>query len=272
MSTIETERYPYEASSEKKAVLYRMVMENHLCPFGLKSRHLLKSNGYTVEDHHLTTREETDTFQRTHDVATTPQTFIDGERIGGHDDLRRFFGKAVTESGETTYEPVIAIFSMTALMALALIYNLSTGYMPGEGWGLFASAIQWFLAFSMCALAIQKLQDVEGFTNGFLGYDLLARRWVPYAYIYPYAEAFAGIGMIALIGSGSPLIWPVGLVALFIGIVGSISVFKAVYIDKRELKCACVGGGSSVPLGLISLTEDLVMVVMGLWMIGTLLV
>ena len=50
------------------------------------------------------------------------------------------------------------------------------------------------------------------------------------------------------------------------GTVGAVSVFKAVYIDKRELKCACVGGDSSVPLGFISLTENLMMIFMGIWM------
>lgn len=43
-------------------------------------------------------------------------------------------------------------------------------------------------------------------------------------------------------------------------------MFKAVYVDKRELKCACVGGDSSVPLGFISLTENLMMIFMGIWM------
>ena len=57
-------------------------------------------------------------------------------------------------------------------------------------------------------------------------------------------------------------------VALFIGTVGTVSVFKAVYRDRRELKCACVGGQSNVPLGFVSLTENLVMVAMGLWMGG----
>lgn len=54
-------------------------------------------------------------------------------------------------------------------------------------------------------------------------------------------------------------------VALFIGTVGAVSVFKAVYIDRRALKCACVGGDSNVPLGFVSLTENLIMVVMALW-------
>ena len=54
--------------------------------------------------------------------------------------------------------------------------------------------------------------------------------------------------------------------ALFIGTVGAASVFKAVYLDRRELKCACVGGNSNVPLGFVSLTENLMMVAMALWM------
>ena len=41
---------------------------------------------------------------------------------------------------------------------------------------------------------------------------------------------------------------------------------KAVYIDRRELKCACVGGSSNVPLGFVSLTENLMMVAMAVWM------
>ncbi|HAU1466113.1 TPA: glutaredoxin, partial [Legionella pneumophila] len=56
-------------------------------------------------------------------------------------------------------------------------------------------------------------------------------------------------------------------IALFIGTVGALSVFKAVYIDKRELKCACVGGDNNVPLGFISLTENLMMIGMALFML-----
>lgn len=55
-------------------------------------------------------------------------------------------------------------------------------------------------------------------------------------------------------------------VAFIIGSIGAASVFKAVYIDKRELKCACVGGSASVPLGFVSLTENLMMIAMALWM------
>jgi hypothetical protein len=121
---------------------------------------------------------------------------------------------------------------------------------------------EWFIAFSMSVLALLKLQNVESFSTMFLNYDLLARRWVRYAYIYPFAEALAGVLMIA-----RALNWISIPVALVIGTIGAVSVFKAVYIDKRELKCACVGGSSNVPLGFVSLTENLMMIAMALWML-----
>lgn len=240
----------------RQATLHRMVTDSHVCPYGLKAKHLLESQGFLVNDNWLRTREETDAFKAQHGVKTTPQAFIEGNRIGGFDDLRRHFGKTVPDANKTTYRPVIAVFGMSALMALATSFAVF-------GTPFTLRAGEWFIAFSMCVLALLKLQDVERFSSMFLGYDLLARRWVPYAYIYPFAEAMAGVLMI----SGA-LIWLSAPVALFIGTIGAASVFKAVYIDKRELKCACVGGGNNVPLGFLSLTENIMMVAMAIWMVA----
>lgn len=86
------------------ATLYRMVMPDHHCPFGLKSKDLLERQGYSVDDHHLETRRQTDAFMQEHGVETTPQTFIEGERIGGYDDLRVYFDldPPKEEQSETT--------------------------------------------------------------------------------------------------------------------------------------------------------------------------
>lgn len=231
-----------------------MVMPTHICPFGLKSVDLLKRRGFEVEDHYLETREAQDAFKAEHDVKTTPQTFIDGQRIGGYTDLRAYFGDPVADPNAPTYKPVIAIFGVAFLMAAATVYAISGGFH-------LAQVIQGFIAFSMCILAIQKLQNLESFSTMFLGYDLLAQRFVPYAKIYPFAEALAGLLMIAGLA-----LWLAIPIALFIGSVGAISVFKAVYIQKRQLKCACVGGNSNVPLGFVSLTENVMMIVMAIWM------
>jgi glutaredoxin len=64
------------------------VTETHSCPYGLESLDLLKSQGFDVEDHHLKTDAEAEAFKKRHGVDTTPQTFINGVRIGGYDELR----------------------------------------------------------------------------------------------------------------------------------------------------------------------------------------
>lgn len=244
----------HHPKAARNAVLYRMVMPHHTCPYGLKAKDLLKRAGYEVEDHQLTTREQTDAFKAEHGVQTTPQVFISGRRIGGHDDLRRFFGKRVADPKATSYTPVVALFAMTALIAMAASYAVTGAVFT-------IRAAEWFIGFSMIVLAMLKLQNVESFATMFLNYDLLAKRWVPYSYIYPFAEGLAGVLMVA-----GALTWLSVPVALFIGSVGAMSVFKAVYIDKRELKCACVGGSSNVPLGFVSLTENLMMIAMAVWM------
>ncbi|WP_414713512.1 MauE/DoxX family redox-associated membrane protein [Sphingopyxis sp.] len=238
----------------KQATLHRMVMPGHTCPYGLKAKHLLESRGFAVDDRWLTTREETDAFKAEHGVKTTPQTFIDGVRIGGYDDLRRHFGLKVADPDATSYIPVIALFAMTALMALATSFSVY-----GDPFTL--RAAEWFISFSMIVLALLKLQDVDKFATMFLNYDLLAKRWVPYASIYPFAEGLAGVLMTA-----HAFDWLSIPLALFIGSIGAVSVFKAVYVDKRDIKCACVGGSSKVPLGFVSLTENVMMVAMALWM------
>ena len=240
----------------KTASLYRMVMPSHICPYGIKSRWLLRRHGYRVDDHWLKSRAETDAFKAQHDVKTTPQTFINGQRIGGHDDLRRYLGLKVRDPNATSYVPVLAVFAVAALLALAI--NWLT-FLPL----LSLVTIERFVAIAMMLLAMLKLQDVDRFATMFLNYDLLARRLPPYGLAYPFLELGAGVLMLT-----RSFDWLSVPVALFIGGVGAVSVFKAVYIDKRELKCACVGGGSNVPLGFVSLTENLMMIAMALWMLA----
>ena len=74
----------------KTAILYRMVLPEHVCPFGVRAKQMLEQNGYAIEEHLLRSREEADAFEAEHGVETTPQVFIGGERIGGSDELARY--------------------------------------------------------------------------------------------------------------------------------------------------------------------------------------
>ncbi|MBS3667259.1 glutaredoxin [Vreelandella boliviensis] len=236
------------------ARVYRMKTAEHLCPFGMKTVDLLKRKGYQVDDHPLTSRDEIEAFKAQENVDTTPQTYIGDKRIGGYEEVREHLGMSVPSAKETSYRPVIAIFVTALLIGLAVSW-------VANGTLVAARMPEYAVASAMVLLGLQKLQDVESFSTMFLNYDLLAQRYVPYSYVYPYAETLAGILMLA-----GAMLWLAAPLALFIGTVGAVSVFKAVYVDKRELKCACVGGSSNVPLGFVSLTENIAMVLMGLWM------
>lgn len=237
------------------AHLYRIAMPEHICPSGLKAKALLQKHGIAFDDHTFTNRGQVDAFKVENGVETTPQIWLDENRIGGFDALNEHFGEVSANANETSYAPVMALFAMTALMAMAASFAASGSAFTIRG-------AEWFIAFSMCALALQKLRDIESFSDQFLTYDLLAQRWLPYAKVYPFAEGGAGILMIA--GALGFISIPV---ALFIGVIGAVSVFKSVYIDKRELRCACLGGSSNVPLGFVSLTENLMMIAMAVWML-----
>lgn len=236
------------------ARVYRMKTAEHLCPFGMKTVDLLKRKGYQVDDHPLTSRDEIEAFKAQENVDTTPQTYIGDKRIGGYEEVREHLGMSVPSAKETSYRPVIAIFVTALLIGLAVSW-------VANGTLVAARMPEYAVATAMVLLGLQKLQDVESFSTMFLNYDLLAQRYVPYSYVYPYVETLAGVLMLA-----GALLWLAAPLALFIGTVGAVSVFKAVYVDKRELKCACVGGSSNVPLGFVSLTENIAMVLMGLWM------
>ena len=242
----------------KTATLHRMMMSDHMCPFGLKAKDLLERHGYDVDDRPLTRRADVDAFKAEHGVKTTPQIFIEGTRIGGFDDLSAHLGAPSKDADAKTYTPVIALFSVAALMAVAVTWISLGTVFAGR-------TIELFISISMVLLGLQKLQDVERFATMFLTYDLLAQRWIRYGYVYPFVETGAGLLMLA-----GFLTWLSAPAALFVAAIGSVSVFKAVYVDKRELTCACVGGDSKVPLGFVSLTENLMMIGMALWMLSML--
>ena len=78
----------------KTATLYRMVLPDHTCPFGIRAKEMLEEAGYEVDDRILASRGEVDAFEEEQGVETTPQVFIGGERIGGSDELARYLGEA----------------------------------------------------------------------------------------------------------------------------------------------------------------------------------
>ncbi len=78
---------------DRQATLYRMVLPDHTCPFGLRAKQMLEDGGFEVDDQILGSREEVDAFKAEHGLSTTPLVFIDGEKVGGSEDLQRFLAE-----------------------------------------------------------------------------------------------------------------------------------------------------------------------------------
>ena len=224
--------------------VYRMSMPEHDCPWGIKAINLLNEQGIEFVDHKLTSKEAVEIFKARHDVATTPQIFFGEERVGGYTELAKYFD-IKAESADYSYAPVIAVFSTAGLITLAASLGM-TGLM----------------GVSLSMLASLKLMDLDSFTESFAKYDLITKRVKPYGKFYPFAELFIGLGFLSGL---APLVTGIG--SLLIGTSGAISVLKAVYVDKLALNCACVGGNTKTPLGIISFTENAIMAGMGAFLL-----
>ena len=110
---------PMGTPSLREVRLYRMNRPEHPCPWGLRAVRLLQERHIPFEDHHLRNEEEAAAFKTAHGVSTTPQVFAGPERIGSDTDLAARMG-VEAEATETSYAPVIAVFSTAALMNLLL--------------------------------------------------------------------------------------------------------------------------------------------------------
>lgn len=77
-------------TDQRRAILYRMVLPEHTCPYGVRAKQMLEEAGFEVDDRILGSREEVERFKSEQQVSTTPQVFIDDERIGGSDELEDY--------------------------------------------------------------------------------------------------------------------------------------------------------------------------------------
>ena len=76
----------------KSVTLYRMVLPDHTCPYGVRAKEMLEERGFEVDDRILGSREEVEAFKAEHGLDTTPLIVIDGEEIGGAAELEDYLG------------------------------------------------------------------------------------------------------------------------------------------------------------------------------------
>ena len=148
----------------------------------------------------------------------------------------------------TTYRPLILIIGF--IVGVTLLAQFPFNNFSLMLW------MRHFMAGFFLVFAFFKLLNIEGFANSYRMYDIIAAKWKGWGYIYPFVEL--GLGILYLIN-----IAPVAtnLVTFIVLGISSIGVIRSV-VDKRKIKCACLGDVFNLPMSTVTIIEDLTMVMM----------
>ncbi len=155
-------------------------------------------------------------------------------------------GMDLVKPGEkSSYTPLLVVISFIVLTTLTLSL---------KDWqnGIFSlfNSISYFMTGFFLVFSAFKLMDLKGFAQGYFTYDLLAKRWFGYGYVYPFIELLFGLSMI-LFPFSQTLLWTELVVMLFSGLGVGIKLAR-----HEKFQCACLGTFLKVPLTKVTLIED----------------
>lgn len=152
------------------------------------------------------------------------------------------------EKSITTYKPLLLIIGFIA--GVSLLVQFPFDDFSGMLW------MRNFMAGFFLVFAFFKLLNLEGFAMSYQMYDIIAAKWKGWAYTYPFVEL--GLGILYLIN-----VFPVftNWITLVVLGISSVGVIKSV-LDKRKIKCACLGDVFNLPMSTVTIVEDLSMVAM----------
>lgn len=148
-----------------------------------------------------------------------------------------------------TYKPILLIFSYILMISLISGYSSS----------LFdqALAMRVFMAGFFLVFSFFKLLDLDAFADSYRMYDVIARKFKYWGYLYAVIELLLGIAYAA---NFNPLI--TNLVTVGVMGVSIIGVLHSV-LNKRTIRCACLGAVFNLPMSTVTIVEDGLMIAMG---------
>ena len=152
-----------------------------------------------------------------------------------------------------TYKPILLIFGYIIAISF-IVANAGTSFNLWKGLRIFMSGF--FLVFSFF-----KMLDLNGFADSYSMYDIVAKRFRHWGYVYAFIELFLGI---AFAINFQPVI--MNYVTLVVMSVSIIGVLQAVF-NKRKIKCACLGAVFNLPMSTVTIIEDVLMIAMSIAMI-----
>lgn len=159
----------------------------------------------------------------------------------------------VNDSPPESLYPLFLIVGF--IVGVTLLVAWSTGNWQVE------PMMRHFMAGFFIVFSFFKLLDPPGFVSAYRGYDLLARRSAAWAWAYPFVELALGVMYLM-----AWLPMTTNIVTLVLMLIGAIGVLKAL-LNKRAIRCACLGTALNLPMTKVTLVEDLTMAVMAAVMI-----
>ena len=156
-----------------------------------------------------------------------------------------------------TYKPIILIFGYISI--ISIISAVQNGHFNWiKGMNIFMAGF--FLTFSFF-----KLLDVKGFAESYSMYDVIAKKFSLWGFVYPFIELALGV---AYAVNFQPIFTnAVTVVVMSVSIMG---VLQSVF-NKRTIKCACLGAVFNLPMSTVTIIEDALMIAMSIGMLFALL-
>jgi copper chaperone CopZ len=159
-------------------------------------------------------------------------------------------------SAETAASPLDGIAWLKAYYPLLLIMGLiALASFAGNNW------MMSFMAGFFIVFGAFKLLDVPNFTNAFAQYDVIAKVFKPWGYVYPFIEIAIGFAFLFYYQM-TPVTW----ISLVISVIGAVGVIQA-YLSKQTIQCACLGTVFKLPMSVVTIIENVGMAAMSAWML-----
>jgi copper chaperone CopZ len=153
-----------------------------------------------------------------------------------------------------TYQPIILLFAY--ITGITLIIEFSNGGFQGMRW------MSHFMAGFFLAFCFFKLLNLKAFAESYSMYDIIAKQWRSWGYVYATLELALGIAYLTYF---QPLATNIAtFILMSVSIIGVIQTV----MNKKRIKCACLGAVFDLPMSTVTIIEDAIMIAMS----GTMIV
>lgn len=176
------------------------------------------------------------------------------EADGGMHDME---ANEETTSWLDTYKPILLIGAYITGITL-LIQTISSTF-NWETW------MRHFMAAFFLVFSFFKMLNLKAFAESYSSYDIVARKWQGWGYVYAFIEL--GLGIAYLLNFDPLITNAVTFVVMSISIIGLLQSV----LNKRKIQCACLGAVFNLPMSTVTIIEDALMIVMSGAMVATLL-